>query len=357
MAKFFTFLEASAEAYWHVPEFELWRRADDQPAQRRTTTSERRAGEIRTTIGRTTDDDGDELFSAAYEDMIYRDSTDDGVDAELVRRRASGGTDFELEEEAQRLGRRLGVSRRRWPSSGGRPPSPGTRSAPSTERRELFDSWQSAGHRRATRQLLGLDRSGPSLRDPPAQRHARIDGRIRSPADDQGFAARADHRHRASKRPTRAGCSPPRPAATNAARAATTTPTTARRSSVLRAVLAGDADGGRASIGPSSSPGSPQQELLYVPLAKGGKPRRIVRARALVQLIQDLLGWLPRLGLVRETCQLLDVAQTMEAEHPVGPGAVTEYDRLFTCGYQAIVRCLVDVGRRLGRSSASWPRT
>src|SRR3989304_333947 len=31
----------------------------------------------------------------------------------------------------------------------------------------------------------------------------------------------------------------------------------------------------------------------------------------------------------------------MEAEHPVGPGAVTEYDRLFTCGYQAIVRCLV----------------
>ena len=60
-----------------------------------------------------------------------------------------------------------------------------------------------------------------------------------------------------------------------------------------------------------------------------------------MQLIQDLLEWLPRLGLVRETCQLLDIAQTMEAEHPVGPGAVTEYDRLFTCGYQAIVRCLV----------------
>ena len=31
----------------------------------------------------------------------------------------------------------------------------------------------------------------------------------------------------------------------------------------------------------------------------------------------------------------------MEVEHPVGPGAVTEYDRLFTSGYQAIVRCLV----------------
>ena len=32
----------------------------------------------------------------------------------------------------------------------------------------------------------------------------------------------------------------------------------------------------------------------------------------------------------------------MEADHPVGPGAVTEYDRLFTGGYQAIVQALVD---------------
>jgi len=32
----------------------------------------------------------------------------------------------------------------------------------------------------------------------------------------------------------------------------------------------------------------------------------------------------------------------MEAGHPVGPGAVTEYDRLFSNGYQAIVRAIVD---------------
>src|SRR5690606_29066519 len=70
-------------------------------------------------------------------------------------------------------------------------------------------------------------------------------------------------------------------------------------------------------------------------------PGRIVKARALHQLIHDLLGWLPRLGLVRETCQLLDIAQRMEIEHPVGFGAVTEYDRLFENGYQALVRCVV----------------
>ena len=36
-----------------------------------------------------------------------------------------------------------------------------------------------------------------------------------------------------------------------------------------------------------------EQELLYVPLSKGGKPRRIVQARTLGRLLDDLLAWLP----------------------------------------------------------------
>jgi hypothetical protein len=87
---------------------------------------------------------------------------------------------------------------------------------------------------------------------------------------------------------------------------------------VLRGVLAGDVVA-VAKHWHSFTELLAKQELLYVPLAKGGRPRRIVRARACGQLINDLLGWLPRLGLVRETCQLLDIAQAMEIEHPVGP--------------------------------------
>ena len=45
--------------------------------------------------------------------------------------------------------------------------------------------------------------------------------------------------------------------------------------------------------------------------------------------------------MIRETCQLLDVAQQMESDHPVGRGAVTEFDRLFENGYQAIVSSMV----------------
>ena len=95
-------------------------------------------------------------------------------------------------------------------------------------------------------------------------------------------------------------------------------------------------------IGPSSSSGSPQQELLYVPLAKGGKPRRIVRARTPGPIARRPARLAAAAGprfAKRANCSMSP--KTMEAEHPVGPGAVTEYDRLFTSGYQAIVRCLV----------------
>jgi hypothetical protein len=109
---------------------------------------------------------------------------------------------------------------------------------------------------------------------------------------------------------------------------------------VLRGVLAADADA-VSRHWPAFTAWLATQELLYVPLSKGGRPRRIVRARTLGQLLDDLLGWLPKLGLVRETCQLLDIAQAVEVDNPVGSGAVTEYDRLFTRGYQAIVQALV----------------
>src|SRR5262249_25363854 len=90
------------------------------------------------------------------------------------------------------------------------------------------------------------------------------------------------------------------------------------------------------------------QPLLYVPLAKGGNPHEIVTVRVRQNALQDLLGALPRLGLWIETCELLEIARQMEREHPVGPGAVTEYDELFKIGYRSIVESLVV-------SAQTWP--
>ena len=41
--------------------------------------------------------------TAAYEDMVYRDSTDDGFDADMIDD-FTPGSEFELQEESQRLG-------------------------------------------------------------------------------------------------------------------------------------------------------------------------------------------------------------------------------------------------------------
>ncbi|HIA61432.1 MAG TPA: hypothetical protein EYN93_00815 [Planctomycetaceae bacterium] len=93
--------------------------------------------------------------------------------------------------------------------------------------------------------------------------------------------------------------------------------------------------------------GFSQLPLLYVPLSKGGQPRDIVNSRIRQRTISDLLLWLPRLGLIHETCHLLETARAMERQHPVGLGAVTEFDELFNIGYQAIVECLI-------ASCSSW---
>ncbi len=91
-----------------------------------------------------------------------------------------------------------------------------------------------------------------------------------------------------------------------------------------------------------------REPLLYIPLHKGGDPSRIVAVRKLQQCLRDMLSALPRLGLLNETCQLIDVARKMENDHPVGANAVTEFDRLFSVAYRALVETLVEV-------SLAWP--
>mgnify|MGYP000237627102 CR=1 FL=1 len=52
------------------------------------------------------EDEDDSLFSAAYENVVFHDSTDDGIDSELLGE-GPGDTDYELELEARRLSDRL----------------------------------------------------------------------------------------------------------------------------------------------------------------------------------------------------------------------------------------------------------
>lgn len=80
-----------------------------------------------------------------------------------------------------------------------------------------------------------------------------------------------------------------------------------------------------------------QQPLLYTPLDRGGDPSRLLEARRLQSVIQTLLRELPRLGLFRETWHLLKTVRRMEQRSPREGTVITEFDRLFTTGLK---RCL-----------------
>src|SRR5262249_46146520 len=85
VSKFFDYLEANAEDYWQVPELE--RDVDEAKAK---------------------EADEDETYAAAYEEVTYRDSTDDGTEGSLAE---GGGPppsgEFDLEAEGKQLGKRL----------------------------------------------------------------------------------------------------------------------------------------------------------------------------------------------------------------------------------------------------------
>ena len=327
--KFFELLEANAQEFWQVPELALegapapvGDAADDQ-ADLLASEDDLEGGEA---------DDDDHLFNAAYEEVTYQDSTDDGVDGFLLER-GGGATDFELDAEARRLSERLAflatvarLWRRAVMTWGARPTT-------SQDEQAVFDVWRreaAANHAK----LVDLLRDVQRYRIPrPSCDHesmvqydrhrmikdALLESVITTCIETSDAVELLSAAHRGQ--PSAEACEP----ATVA---------------LFRAILAEDVPAVRGAW-QDFVEAIQKRELLYVPLARGGNPSRIVRARATLQTIHNLVGWLPRLGCLRETCQLLETAQEMEAEHPVGPGAVTEFDRLFEHGYKALVRAIV----------------
>jgi hypothetical protein len=202
VSKFFQHLEASADVYWQVPEFELATGAavpdhgevdsaddDSSDADAIAAGDADFDDDADDTSSWDEDDDPDDLYGAAYEDMVYRDSTDDGLDADVIFE-YTDGTEFELEEEAQRrptarvsIDDRAAVAADRDRLEDGRPRRSAARAA-----RELVPAGDDPA-----RAVDAIGRGGSPVRDSAALRLARVDGRIRPRADDQGFAARAHH--------------------------------------------------------------------------------------------------------------------------------------------------------------------
>lgn len=322
ISKFFDLLEANAEDYWQVPALELLGSA----------------GSARDQI-----DDGDEdeeeshLYRAAYDDMVYIDSTGDGVDADMLEAGGPAATDFELEDEARRVGERLTFLRTvasMWKTAAVACGPTSSASLPP----ELLARWLEQAEENEGR-LLDLLRSVDARRiaAPSASRDSMLEFDRRRTIKDalvEKVVATATETSDAA-RSMRAAMGEGN--------------VLAPVDDLLRAVVAGNVAGvrkrWRGFLDAIAS-----QPLLYVPLNRGGDPTRLTSARTLQQALCDLLQWLPRLGLLTETCQLLEAARWMESSNPVGPGAISEFDRLFSTGYAAVVDTLVAV-------SQDWPCT
>ncbi len=327
--KFLDYIEANAESFWQVPRLELGLQpADSEDAEETEETDESSAA------------DSDELFSAAYENVIYRDTTDDGFESETLEW-GEQPTDFELSYEAERINDRLAFLNtvaRLWKLAAAA--SANLRDGV-PDRDEALGGWlsQATERRRRLRDLMAsvYRYSIP----PPRGTHdalVEFDRRrqIKEALLDRLVAASVETADAA--RMVRATMLREAPAAGEDAKEDEWESAVQQ---VLRATFRGEREAVRAAL-PGLLRLLAPQPLLYVPTARGGQPQRIVQARNLHQVLRGLLAYLPRLGLLKETYRLIRTVQRMERNHPAGPMAVTEFDRLFEIACKGMVQCVVE---------------
>jgi hypothetical protein len=320
--KFLDYVEANAEESWEVPQFEL--AAEDSPPGEEA-------------------DDEDDIYGAAYEGVTFRGSTEDDIEGEMLEGGETGGepTDFELVEEAERIVARLtflATLAQLWKlaavASFGSELQTGA--PPVAEREPVLAAWLDQAMKNR-QQLLELLSAAYRYRIPAPRgtQEALVEFERRRSVKEMlleqiiatcvetGDAVRLIRvvMDRRNPVPGQEPWEEPAEAA-------------------LKAVLRGDPQGVR-NVWRQLISKLGDQTLLYVALARSGHPQRIVASRGLQAVLRRLLAYLPRLGLLQETVQLISTIQEMETNHPVGPGAITEFDQMFKIGCRSIVRCLV----------------
>ncbi len=335
--KFLDYLEASAESYWQVPKLD-----EAGPFGR--------GGVVEPDTSRLLDeeeDDEEDVFGAAYENVTYRDSADDGFEGEMIEGGYAAG-DFELAAEVERLGKRLVFHRmlaRIWRQAAAAsarlaPEAPGREEAlvawlgqAARNRRDLVDLME-AIYRYEIRPLGSSHESMVEYDRRQAIKDALIE-RVLATCLETVEAARLVHAV------LREEVELPGAAEWELA---------VQRG--LRAMLSGDVEGLRKQW-KGMIKAIAKEPLLYVPTRFGGNPRRIAAARSIHRAFHLLLTYLPRLGLLAETVEFIELAKSMERRHPVGRGAITEFDDLFQCGLQAIAQCIAaSVPRHEGGGSS-----
>ena len=290
------------------------------------------------------DDSGEERVASAYESMVWRDSTDDGVDGGMLDMEGGGGSTLAgvaaVESAAEFM---MGVFRLladavvAWCTSDA---AAGT--SPSQAEIDAVSGWRHAVRRlrrtliRAAATVAGRDATPPPGMSPTefdklrwhrdAAAEQMIEAALQASETLWILSARL---HGAG---VRSGGQPPSP------RHRTGKASIGR---LFAALFAGEAEATRDQLAlvRSRLVGT---MVLYVPLARGGDPKRIVLARSRERLLTRLAACLPRLGLVAETAEMVHLAKALESRRPRGAASVSEFDRVFEAGTKALVERIVE---------------
>lgn len=316
--KFFDYLEANAEDFWHVPALELHvlNREEDP-------------------------EEGGGLYGAAYEDVTYQDSTDDDQEGSV----AEPGpplTEFDLEAEAERIDKHLrflsNLARlwqiaarcdRQLPPDAERIPALSQWLTTAREREQQLLALLDAVHAYPVPQLLGTFEENVEYDRRRVIKEELLYTAINTCLDTT--------------------------LAVGALRGAVEDPETPSpqspswESSAMRieqALFQGEPALARSAL-PSFLSSFKDEPLLLTTLADGGQPRQILRVRIAQTILRALAANLPRLGLLRETGVLLKTARAMEQSYPAQGRGVTEFNHLFQAAFQAVVETVVD-------STSSW---
>lgn len=321
VGRFFDHLEANAEWLWDVPEDVL---GGADPAER---------GEK-------------ELLAAAWQNVTYRDSADDGVEGETVGGQPAGEDADQWSELSLMLGRRLGfhaMLARLWNLAVLAPWRP-EKDAKDAAR---LDAWANRARANAAA-LTRLIRRIADLQVPrPGGSQESILEFQRGQELKEGLLHQTMATWLGTAQAARAIQS------VGLARAAADSPAGSDFESLAFAVERELEVGSRASIRRSLAPlynALHSTPLLYVPLDQGGSPEAICRARHVREILRLLAGRLPVRGLFHETYRLLEAAFEAEQTQTSDSQQVTEFNLLFPVGFRAVVEALVD-------AMADWPST
>ncbi len=339
VSKFFDFLEANSDRYWSPPEFHL----STKPRRDKSVDSAKDLAEEG-------EDEDASRFDSAYEDVVYKDSTNDGLESSLFEEESD--TEDELLEESRRLEQHLTfltAIAQMWKQVA---VSPTLQTVDTQSNPEALMHRQIALKHWCEQAALNVKGLSKLLEDVHGHR-------IPRGGTDADAMSRYDRRRLTKESLVDRLISTI--VETSDARflmLATIIASGAENSQDPQASENGLAEDDRLAVRvfshlmcgnteeaknefPSLVTAFWAKPLLYVPLARGGDPQSISTVRLRRRVMTHLLTWLPRAGLYFQAVELVETARHMEHNNPVGSGAVTEFDDLYKIAYKSLVRSLV----------------